>query len=167
MNGHGAHGNDTRDWLDRAVRELPREKASPDFTRKVMERVRHEDARRPVVTRRVLLAAAAAIVIALTVPTALKLFAGRGGAVASGDPGAERRASIEELLREQQRLASDLASVRDSMEKDSSTIYLGGDDSVDLVLDLGQVARRRYGDTLSGSRGTPGVMPASADGRRR
>jgi hypothetical protein len=121
------------DPLREALRSLPRQRAGEGFTRRVLERIdstppaRHGGA--------VLRWAAAAGVAGLLITGALSL------------PGPEtnRRQHLRELEAERARLASELDELKRLAGTDDSVdpvIYLGGDDRIDLVLDVGRLARQ-------------------------
>lgn len=126
------------DWLDDALRSLPRESALPDFTGRVLERVRHN--------RRTSWVARAAI--------AASLVAVLGGGIAADvHIRQEREAKLEKLRAEREQLQRELDEIKKvSSEFDRSSVYLGSSGEVDLVVDL----------TNSGSRPAQGdIVPAS------
>jgi hypothetical protein len=124
--------------LDRALRALPPERARPDFTARVLARL---DA--PPRPRRLPLALAGATAAAL----ALALAAGHVRSTAgTRERAAEARRLLEELRREHRALAHDL----DALAEEPPVLYLGGDDELDLVLDLSRVPPARP----EGDRGT-------------
>ncbi|MFQ5349914.1 MAG: hypothetical protein ACE5EG_05670 [Thermoanaerobaculia bacterium] len=133
--------------LDRLLAELPRETASPDFSRRVLrdldrtagERTRH---------RGLLAAAAAAVALAvgiLLLPRSTPHL-----------PVAETRSLQEEhrLLMEELEVLK--ASLRDSQS--APVLYLGGNEHLDLVLDLGPVWQGEL---------TAGIRPAVYSGAER
>ncbi len=119
------------DPLLRALRELPRETASPDFTARVVERARTgepETARLP----RVALAAAAALVLV--------------SGIAAWRLEQERRRDawldqVQAMQLESARLQRELDELRAA--EAPPILYLGGDDQVDLFLDLAEDPRAR------------------------
>ena len=129
--------------LDRLLADLPRPTASPSFTRRVLSALEAPTPTRPGARRRWLLAGAAAalaIVALLWVP-----LRGRVAPPPATEMGA---------LREEHRLLmEELAALKASLrESEAPVLYLGGTESLDLVLDLGPIW---------GARGDPGVRPAA------
>lgn len=140
----------SRDPLREALRSLPRARPADDFTDRVVAGIAGDHAgRRPPLTLRWAAAAALAIagvVAALTLPP----LAG------SGDPAAarERRARVEALEAERLRLAAELDEIRRlaaDLREPAPVLYLGGDERVDLVLDLD----RLIPDEARGTGATP------------
>ncbi len=119
------------DHVGRLLRELPRETARPGFTRRVLARL-DEPAEAPVWHRggwrlRTALAAAA---LALVVTAGwVRLDRAREEAQT-----AEARRLLQEIRAEHDRLEQDLNDL-------SAPLYLGGDEQMDLVLDLDNVPR--------------------------
>ena len=118
--------------LGRTLRELPRGRAGTDFTARVLSRLDDPPRRRPSPLAAVGVAAAAAL--------ALLLAAGPLRPGAGRDEGrrlraAEARRVLEELRREHRALESDI----DALARDEPVLYLGGDEEVDLVVDLSRV----------------------------
>jgi pimeloyl-ACP methyl ester carboxylesterase len=130
-----------RDPLREALRDLPRAVPEGDFTDRVL--VASGDAPRarrlvPAATRWAAVAALAAFAVAgsLTLPAL------------QDEHGAQRRrqARHEAFEAERQRLAAELEEIRRlaaTAPDPSPVLYLGGDEDVDLVLDLGRLAERR------------------------
>lgn len=167
--------------LQDALRALPREGAPHGFTGQVLARVhRHRAtaAGRPLWVSGPMLAVAGGVFL-LVVGVGLVLqasgteressvaadpavTAGRGPLEAGNRAGTAAR--LRELQSEQQRLLADAQRLRDEIEGEEGVIYLGGDDSIDFVLDLGELARSR-----APREGAPRVMPASGgvNDRRR
>ena len=122
------------------LRELPREQARPGFTARVLNRL-EAPARRRSIPR---LALATALAVVLTVATGF-LIEARRDALASSR--AEK--ALAEIRAEHARLERE---VQDLSEQQPSVVYLGGNEDVDLVLDLGKV------------RGSEGATPAAYHG---
>ena len=131
----------TADPLLAGLRALPREAAGEGFTARVLERLD----RAPVAARldpnglpAWRLAAAAAL-------AALALGALVLSLAPALPPAAERArpARLDALEAEHASLAAELAEIRRLAEEPVPLLYLGGDDEVDLVLDLGRMARER------------------------
>ena len=120
------------------LRELPREPARPGFTARVLYRIEAPERRR--FTPR--LALAGALALTLT--------------VAAGAVMEARREAIETARAQQAlRALGDIRAEHGRLEREvqelaaPSVVYLGGNENVDLVLDLGKV------------RGTAGARPAA------
>jgi len=122
------------------LRELPREQARPGFTARVLHRLDAPERRRWVPIPRLALATALAVVLAVT---AGLLIDARRDALESSR--AEK--ALAEIRAEHARLERE---VRDLSQP--PVIYLGGNEDVDLVLDLGKV------------RGSEGATPAAYHG---
>lgn len=118
------------------LRELPREHARPGFTARVLQGVSAPESRRAV--SRPGLAWAAAAAVALTVSTGVLIDARRDALEARSAQRAlsEIRAEHERLAREFDRLSQ------------PPVVYIGGNEDVDLVLDLGKVGESE-GATLA------------------
>ncbi|HEX9943719.1 MAG TPA: hypothetical protein VGG03_17040 [Thermoanaerobaculia bacterium] len=120
------------------LRELPREQARPGFTARVLERL---DAAEQRFGPRLALAAVAAVMVVAVSAGALM------------DRQAERREAIEAA--EAQRILAELRAEHGRLERElremsqPPVVYIGGNEDVDLVLDLGK------------ARGTAGATPAA------
>ena len=143
--------------LDRLLADLPRESASPAFSRRVLESL---DAPRSSAAGRRRLLAAASVAAALV---AAVLLLPRE----TPPPDLAETRELEEqhrlLMEELQELK---ASLRDSRAA-APLLYLGGNENVELVLDLGPVWRD---EPVAGAR--PAVFggaepPVAADQRHR
>ena len=132
------------DPLGESLRALPRPRAGDGFTARVLDRL--GEAAPAGTARRVpeaLRLAAAALLVGVALLGVLAggrvLLPGAGSAPA---PAEARRAALEA---ERARLEAELAELRrltTELERDSAPVlYLGGDEEVDLVLDLGRLAR--------------------------
>jgi hypothetical protein len=110
------------------LRELPREHARPGFTARVLHRLEAPERRRAI-PRFALAGALAALAFVLTITTGVLVDARRDAleAVRAERALAEIRAEHGRLEREVQELSR------------PPVIYLGGNENVDLVLDLGKV----------------------------
>jgi hypothetical protein len=108
------------------LRELPRERARPGFTARVLNRL-ESPARRPAVSR---LAMAGALAAFLAVGAAALVDA-RREAVET----AHARQALQEIRAEHLRLEREVHD----LSAPPPVVYLGGNEQVDLVLDLGQV----------------------------
>ena len=116
--------------LDRMLADLPRETASPGFSRRVLDDLDAAGRRRA--GRPWLLAAAAAAAAALVVGIWL---------VPQGDPPPVPAETLA-LQEEHRRLVEELAELKASLRQGRAAapvLYLGGNENVDLVLDLGPV----------------------------
>jgi hypothetical protein len=125
------------------LRELPREQARPGFTARVLHRLDAAPERRFTPWRAPRLALATALTAVLVV-TAGWLIDARRDALASAR--AER--ALAEIRAEHARLEQEVQALSDQ----PSVVYLGGNEDVDLVLDLGKV------------RGSEGATPAAYHG---
>ena len=140
------------DRLREALRSLPRHRPRPGFARRVLRAAR-EDARRPGPRRgawaTAALTTAAAAAAAAVLLGVLGLLPDAGGGATA--PGSAREAvAIEELRAERARLATELEELKrlagDLRSAPEPALYLGGDERVDLVLDLGGLAAGRAAD---------------------
>jgi cell division protein FtsB len=118
------------------LRELPRESARAGFTARTLRRL-DAPGRRRVKPR---LALAGALTLALTVTVGTLVEARRDAAAT-----ARAQAALEEIRAEHGRLEREVRELQDP----PSVMYLGGNENVDLVLDLDKV------------RGTEGAKPAA------
>ena len=125
------------------LRELPREHARPGFTARVVNRLDAPERRRSIPWRIPRLALATALTIVLTV-TAGFLVKERRDALAN----ARAEQALAEIRAEHARLEREVRELSDQ----PSVVYLGGNENVDLVLDLGKV------------RGSEGATPAAYHG---
>ena len=116
------------------LRELPRETARPGFTAGVLRRI--EEPGRRFSPR---LALAGALALTVTVAAGV-LVETRRGAVET----ARAEKALQEIRAEHGRLEREVQEL-----SQPSVVYLGGNEDVDLVLDLGKV------------RGTEGAKPAA------
>jgi outer membrane murein-binding lipoprotein Lpp len=114
------------EWL----RELPREQARPGFTARVLERL--DAAPRATASRfsfRFALATAAVVLAAIAIS------AGVAGVLTRESQKANQaRQALQEIRAEHGRLEQELREMTEP-----PVVYLGGDEHVDLVLDLGEV----------------------------
>jgi hypothetical protein len=120
------------------LRELPRERARPGFTARLLQRLnRLEAPERRRALPRLALAGALATVLAVTAGV---LVDARQDALRA----AQARQALQEIRAEHGRLEREVREL-----SRPSVMYLGGNENVDLVLDLGQVG------------GTEGAKPAA------
>jgi hypothetical protein len=125
------------------LRELPREQARPGFTARVLHRLDAGPAWRWLISWRVpRLALATALTVVLVITAGL-LIQERRAALANAR--AER--ALAEIRAEHARLEREVQDL-----SQPPVIYLGGNENVDLVLDLGKV------------RGSEGATPAAYHG---
>jgi hypothetical protein len=108
------------------LRELPRERARPGFTARVLNRL-ESPRRTPAIPR---LALAGALAAFLAVGTGVLVDARKEAIEA-----AQARQALQQIRAEHMRLAQE---VRD-LSAAPPVVYLGGNEKVDLVLDLGKV----------------------------
>jgi hypothetical protein len=116
------------------LRELPREQARPGFTARVLRRI--EVPGRRFSSR---LALVGALALTVTVAAGVRVET-RRDAVET----ARAQQALQEIRAEHGRLEREVQEL-----SQPSVVYLGGDENVDLVLDLGRV------------RGTEGAKPAA------
>ncbi len=146
----------SREPLRQALRSLPRERAGADFTPRLLARLAAEcrAASPPSALRGPRWRTAAAVVALAGLLAAggvtLSRIASRpeaaGDRAAPAAPAPERaarRARRERIEAERARLATELAELKRMAGAGEPVIYLGGDDRVDLVVDVGRLARRR------------------------
>ncbi len=145
---------DTQERLEGLFRSMPRERASDGFTREVMDMAASREAGRAPGSRRrqapLFALAAAAAVLALALGIAVSMV------LSERSRRSELRQEISALRREHQRLDNEVSRLRDRSTQ--QVIYLGGDDTVDYVLDLERLARRRLGD-----RAMPAVLETALE----
>ena len=143
--------------LDQSLRNLPREQASEGFRDKVLRAARVEAVSRRSQTpwlapRMVPALAAAALLLAMGISLGLYMM--------ERTRRAELRREIAELRQEHERLDAEVELLRQEARGTGATgrrvIYLGGDDTVDYVLDLERLARQ-------GARGRfiPAALPVA------
>jgi len=118
------------DPLTEALRNLPRERASADFTARTLRRLEPPQRRFPITTGRLLAAAALAAIVALP-------WLGEWRERQQLD---EIRLRAADLRRESIVLEQQLEQARQRYDR-QSVIYLGGDDDIDLVLDIRPLTR--------------------------
>jgi hypothetical protein len=119
------------------LRELPREHARPDFTARVLERL-ESAAPAPRPAARLALAMAAAAVVA-AVSTGVLIERHNVSREAIG--AAQAQQILQDLRAEHGRLQRELREL-----SQPPVVYIGGNEDVDLVLDLGK-ARAAEGAT--------------------
>ncbi|HEY0513279.1 MAG TPA: hypothetical protein VGH73_15325 [Thermoanaerobaculia bacterium] len=120
------------------MRELPREPARPGFTARVLYRLETPERRRAI--PRLALAMVLTVVLVIT---AGALIQERRDTLAN----ARTERALAEIRAEHGRLEREVEEL-----SQPSVVYLGGNENVDLVLDLGEV------------RGTEGAKPAAYHG---
>lgn len=122
--------------IRKELKALPREKASSEFTRRVLENLPRTEKRRiPAWGYR--LAAAATVIILLVVPMSLRRWS------MSIDTGNEAvLAEIEAVRSEKALIEKELRELRERAEDESPVVYLGGNENVNLVLDVGALLNR-------------------------
>ncbi len=117
------------DPLERALAELPRQRASDSFTARVVERAGTGEPERGGWPRGAV--AAAAVLVLVSGATAWRLERARRLETLRGE--------VSELQTTHRLLAQELRELR-ATEK-PPVVYLGGDDNVDLFLDLAELER--------------------------
>jgi cytochrome c-type biogenesis protein CcmH/NrfG len=119
--------------VGKLLREIPRETARTGFTTRVLARLEPLDGpatERPRATRRPRFAFAAAAVLALVVSAGLFRYEQSREAARA----AEARQALREIRAEHERLEQELRALADP-----PVVYLGGNERIDLVLDLDKV----------------------------
>jgi hypothetical protein len=118
------------------LRELPRERAREEFTARVLARL-DAPAPKPWRQPRLVFATAALAALAGMIASAgiLQLHAGRQEALRA----AEARKMLRELRSEHESLKQELQSL-----SQPPVVYVGGDEEVDLVVDLSRVQSARF-----------------------
>ncbi len=124
------------DSLDQALASLPRQRPSAGFTREVLAQLNHRSPRRAGSRARLIWAT----VISLTVVSLLGLGYGYQRQQAAKQA---YRVQVEELRSRYQELLGEVAIVRQEVSTPDTRLYLGGDERVDLVLDLSQTPAYR------------------------
>ena len=121
------------DRISAALESLPREEAGTDFTAGVLRRL--EERPRRLFTARWAMAAAAAAIVVLALGFGWREWRHQQ----------QRRqavAQLEMLLAEKQELEAELRSLRRLSSRARPVVYLGGNENVDLVLDLARLRSR-------------------------
>jgi hypothetical protein len=114
--------------LGEILRELPRAAARPGFTARVLHRLEAPPQRRP--SSRPAWAGALVLATALILAAGVLVDARRGAAEA-----ARARQALQEIRAEHGRLEREVQA----LSAPPPVMYLGGNENVDLVLDLGKV----------------------------
>jgi hypothetical protein len=123
--------------ISNELRALPREKASAEFTRRVLENLPRQGSQRRIPAWGYRLAAAAAVIILLVIPMSLRHWS------MSIDTGNEAvLAEIEAVRSEKALIEKELRELREKAAEESPVVYLGGNEDVNLVLDVGALLNR-------------------------
>lgn len=119
------------DPLLEALTKLPRQQTSASFTEDVLAAVDQRIENPSTHTHRLVWATALTLIVGalLTVGIGYQRQRVREQAY---------RLQVEELRSRYQELLSEVATVRNEVESPDARVYLGGDETVDLVLDLRQ-----------------------------
>ena len=112
------------------LRGLPREQARPDFTARVLARLDEAPARASGPRVRLVLAAAAITVAAVSAG----VLVDRQTAAPNTISATRAQQTLRDLRAEHERLQRELREI-----SEPPVIYVGGNEDVDLVLDLGAV----------------------------
>jgi len=116
--------------IHEALKSLPRQQADANFTARVMARL--DEPSRPSLPWTILAPAAALLLLALSLGWQ-EWQHRRDSRIA--------HARFESLLAEKQALEAELESLK-RLASEASLVYLGGDEKMDLVLDLARLQRR-------------------------
>lgn len=147
------------DRIGETLRALPRERAREGFTRRVLDRLPEEPHRRRPVGRLVLAAAALGVLL-IGLPAAVWRWE-------KAQRSAEVRQELEALRAEKSDLDEEMEIIRRFPAEGRPMLYLGGDEDVDLVLDLGRMARRdQRPEGVPVGFQPAGPSPAGHSGRR-
>lgn len=124
------------DSLDDALASLPRQRPSEGFTREILAELNRRSPTRAGSRGRLIWATVMSLVLASL------LGLGYGY---QRQQAAKRayRVQVEELRSRYQELLGEVAIVRQEVSTPDTRLYLGGDERVDLVLDLSQVPAYR------------------------
>lgn len=138
----------TRDSLDRELNRALNEStevASPAFTASVLTRLEERGRRAPLLRRPVLAVAAALVLFVLGATIGLRIRDQQRSRAS-----AEER---QELIREVMALQQELDEVRALADRSTPVLYLGGDESLELMYDLSDY------DDLIGAEYRPASLP--------
>lgn len=122
--------------VGRLLRELPRERASNGFTARVLDHLDRPAAPARQAPARLRWAVVTAAALLLSTGSFLEWRDQRQTAALLEDA-TEARQLLEELRVEHDRLSRDLRSLNDPSAPE--VLYLGGDETMDLVVDLDRV----------------------------
>ncbi len=120
------------DQLNRLLRGLPKEKASPDFTKRVLANLPSGDTQGKFLRHTTWIVAAGLILVVM-----VGLLFGLKVRHAAGERRIKKE--IQQLRIEHQILKTNLAELRNRLQQAPTTVYLGGDEHVDYILDLKQL----------------------------
>lgn len=118
------------DHVGRLLRELPRETARPGFTQRVLARL--DEPAQPAASPRVWrlrLAVAAMVLVAVVSAGVVRYEQAR-----KAEQAAEARQALQEIRAEHDRLERELRAL-----SEPPVIYIGGDERMDLVVDLDRI----------------------------
>ena len=139
--------------LDSLLKSLPRERAADDFTGRVLDRI---DRSKPPVflyRRLALVTAAALVTLAVALPS-ISYFRQKSEKEELRQELRSLKADYREIARQYEmiRTPPEAAAMRNAV------IYVGGDDSVDYVIDISKLKERlSRQDELKGHRDSPGL----------
>ncbi len=140
--------------LRRALQALPRDEAGEAFTRQVMARLPERASPKRLGVRfywgLAAVTVATALIVAVAVPSFLRsapptspgMQAGRSEQIQPAATGGDDD-RLQRLLAERQEIVLELQRFRRESEAGRPVLYLGEVESVDFVVDLAEVARRR------------------------
>lgn len=122
------------DLLDRCLRQLPRHRASSNFTARVMRKI--EDLPQTGSARRSLRPVWATLAATLVAAAAVTVLTMTREPLEIRSDEAPKSTEIEDLRRQHDLLARELSELRSRAEGAAPVLYLGSVDEVDYVLDL-------------------------------
>lgn len=120
-----------RDPLTQALARLPRQPTSANFTGEVLTELEARDWTHARSAPRLLWATAASLVLASLLALGYGYHQHRAAEKAY-------QVQVEELRSRYQELLDEVATVRQEVATPETRLYLGGDERLDLILDLGQ-----------------------------
>ena len=122
----------TRDTLMEELSQLPRAQASEGFTDRVLATVEDREGNTPRPLARLAWAGAVTLMLGLLVG-ALAVYQRQNAAELA------YQQQVEELRSRYEELLNEVVSIRQEASTPDNRLYLGGDDSLDLMLDLNRL----------------------------
>lgn len=119
--------------LTEAIRRLPRFRASNNFTANLIDRLEERQSTRFRFWPRLSWLAAGVVAMVIGIWIVLPILEHRRQALAY-------RRQVEAIRGRYERLQADVVDLRRTAARSPAVVYLGGDESVDLVVDLADLA---------------------------